>query len=186
MNNIPQLVNRTTLILAAVTAGLGAAYACTANDGLLIGAVSCGTALYHTVSRAFIGPMVTKFQDRWDPESLWFREHSFEAKLYRLLRVKKWKDKLPTYAPAAFSLKDRDPMEIIRASCNAELVHEICMATGFLPLALVPFLGAFWVFFLTSLATALADSLFVIIQRFNRPRLMRLAAKAKKTAKQAP
>lgn len=141
MKNVPQVVNRTTLLLTALTAGLGAAYTVTTNGGLLIGAVSCGTALYHTVSRSVIGPLVTRFQDRWDPKSFWFRQHAFEPELYRLLRVKKWKDKMPTYAPVSFSLKDTDPVQILRNSCNAELVHEVCMAAGFLPLALVPYLG---------------------------------------------
>ena len=46
---------------------------------------------------------------------------------------------------------------------------------SFLPLlAAVPF-GAFWVFFLTSLGGALFDLSLVILQRYNRPRILRLA-----------
>ena len=40
------------------------------------------------------------------------------------------------------------------------------------------FFGAFWVFFLTSLAGCLLDLGFVIIQRFNRPRILKFDEKA--------
>lgn len=183
MKNIPQIVNRTTASLTAATVILGLLYGLFHADGLLVGAIACGTTLYHTASRGLIGPAVTRFQDRLDPNSFWFRQHWFEPGLYKALRVKRWKDKLPTYAPQAFSLRDNAPETIIRSSCNAELVHEVCMAAGFLPLVMVPLVGAFWVFFLTSCAAAGADLLFVIIQRYNRPRLMRLAKKVQEGLK---
>ena len=48
---------------------------------------------------------------------------------------------------------------------------------SFLPLfAAIPF-GAFPVFLLTSLLSAMYDLSFVIMQRFNRPRIIRLIEK---------
>ena len=54
------------------------------------------------------------------------------------------------------------------------------MVCSFLPLLMVPLFGEFWVFFITSLLSALFDSLFVIAQRYNRPRMERLAHKRQK------
>ena len=61
--------------------------------------------------------------------------------------------------------------------CGAEVVHEIIMLCSFLPLLMVPLFGEFWAFFITSLLSALFDSLFVMAQRYNRPRLERIAHK---------
>lgn len=48
---------------------------------------------------------------------------------------------------------------------------------SFLPLlAAIPF-GSFWVFFLTSLGGALFDLSLAILQRYNRPRVLRLAGR---------
>jgi hypothetical protein len=48
---------------------------------------------------------------------------------------------------------------------------------SFLPLlAAIPF-GAFPAFLITSLAAACFDTVFVIMQRFNRPRLIKLIQK---------
>ena len=54
------------------------------------------------------------------------------------------------------------------------------LAAGFSPLlAAIPF-GDFPVFFFTSLGGALFDSFFVIMQRFNRPRVVKMAQREKR------
>lgn len=59
--------------------------------------------------------------------------------------------------------------------CQSELVHETNILMSFLPLlAAIPF-GAFWVFLVTSLAGAIFDLSLAILQRYNRPRVVRLA-----------
>ena len=176
--NVFRTVNITTLITVSVTIVLIAAYALFPSDGLLTAAIIAETVCYHSNFRGILGRLITKYLcPRMKPDSFWFRQHRFEPGLYRFLRVRRWKHKMPTYAPQAFSLRDTDAEEIIRNSRNAELVHEACMVTGFLPLAMVPFVGAFWVFFITSGLCALADMVFVIIQRYNRPRLIRVCKK---------
>ena len=61
--------------------------------------------------------------------------------------------------------------------CGAEIVHEIIMILSFLPLLAIPVFGEGAVFCITSLLSALFDSLFVMAQRFNRPRLIRVYEK---------
>ena len=84
---------------------------------------------------------------------------------------------MPTYNPAVFDPKLHSWEEIAQAMCQAELVHEIIVLLSFLPLlAAIPF-GAFPVFLITSLLAALYDFSFVIMQRYNRPRIIRFIEK---------
>ena len=66
---------------------------------------------------------------------------------------------------------------IIQNMCGAEIVHEIIMVMSFLPLATVPVFGSFPVFLITSLLAAMYDGIFVMAQRYNRPRLVRIYEK---------
>jgi hypothetical protein len=93
------------------------------------------------------------------------------------LGVKNWKRRLPTYDPRQFSLQENTASQVVQNMCGAEVVHEIIMLCSFLPLLTVPLFGEFWVFFITSTLAALFDSLFVMAQRYNRPRLERIVQK---------
>ena len=84
---------------------------------------------------------------------------------------------MPTYDPKVFDSKLHTWDEIAQAMCQAELVHEVIVLLSFLPLfAAIPF-GAFPVFLITSLISALYDLSFVIMQRYNRPRVVRIFEK---------
>ena len=74
-----------------------------------------------------------------------------------------------------FSIKKHTWHEIAQAMCQAELVHETNMALGFLPLIAVRWFGAFYVFLITSVCGALFDFVFVIMQRYNRTRVVRFS-----------
>ena len=100
-----------------------------------------------------------------------------EKKLYRKLHVKQWKNKMPTYEPSYFDLRLHTPEEIAGAMCQAEVSHEVIVIFSFLPLFTVPAFGAFWVFLITSVLSALMDLLFAIMQRYNRPRILKLCRK---------
>ncbi len=84
---------------------------------------------------------------------------------------------MPTYNPDDFSLKKHTASEILKTMCVSELVHESIVVFSFAPLLVVPVFGEFWVFFLTSLTAACYDMLFVLLQRYNRPRMQYLASK---------
>ncbi|MDE5740910.1 MAG: hypothetical protein K2H90_00505, partial [Oscillospiraceae bacterium] len=104
----------------------------------------------------------------------WFLPKDFEAGLYKRLGVKRWKNKMPTYNPDTFSLEKHSVEEILGASCQAEIVHEINVIASFVPLLFSLAVGVFPVFLITSLIAAAFDMIFVIIQRYNRPRILRL------------
>ena len=143
-----------------------------AHPVLLSLAITAGTTGYHFVMRLAVGWLVTLLVRKpLNPDSFWFRQRNFERKLYRILRVRRWKGKMPTYSPQEFSMEENTPEQIIQNSCKAELVHEWIVCASFLPLLFSIPWGEFAVFFVTSLLAACFDSCFIIMQRYNRPRL---------------
>lgn len=74
-----------------------------------------------------------------------------------------------------FSIQNHSWDEIAQAMCQAELVHETNMVLSFLPMIAVKWFGSFGVFLITSVCGAAFDLVFVIIQRYNRPRVVKLA-----------
>lgn len=156
----------------------GMAYSLTANPILYSIAITFGTIYYHFSMRLAAAYMIdTKFHNQMDYTAKWFRERSFEPKLYKMIRVKKWKKRLPSFHPGDFLLEKHSAADIIQATCQAEIVHEVIMALSFVPVLFSVWFGAVEVFFITSCTACLLESVFVMIQRYNRPRLMRLLKK---------
>ena len=149
-------------------------YICGMHFALSI-AVTAGTVAYHFCSRLAVGGIVDSvMKNRADHTKAVYRTHPWEEKLYSRLRVASWKSYMPTYDEDAFSLKRHTPEEIVGATCQSEMVHRICAGISFIPILFaIPF-GELFVFIITSVAGALFDITFVIIQRYNRPRLLRL------------
>lgn len=143
---------------------------------LLSCAITCGMLAYHMLAR-FAAPLLLYpfFRRKYDPNSWWFASKSWEEGLYRRLRVQKWKSRALTYAPDEFSLRLHSLEEIIINMCHAEAVHELIVVLSLVSmLGMMPF-GAPAAFISTAVLSALLDSSFILIQRYNRPRLMRLA-----------
>lgn len=150
------------------------------NGFVLTMGITFGTCSYHFLMRLAVGTIVDfLFHNRMDYQKWWFRPHSFEKKLYEVLRVKNWKKYLPTYDPDTFSSEKHTLDEIAQATCQSEVVHELIVLLSFLPLVFaIPF-GSFAVFLITSLIAALFDLTFVIVQRYNRPRLLKIVKRKK-------
>ncbi len=137
-------------------------------------AITAGTIFYHLAMRLAVGGLVSGLRIPFDHRRWWFCERGFEPKLYRFLKVRHWKHRMPTYSPGSFDVNACTPEEIIRATCEAEVVHEIIIPLSFLPLLAIIEHGVPAVFIVTSVLAALFDSLFILLQRFNRPRLVKL------------
>ncbi|MBQ2855381.1 MAG: hypothetical protein IJE81_07915 [Oscillospiraceae bacterium] len=177
-NRFPFVLKTAALITAATTAVLTAVYCWLRLDWLLSCAISFGTTAYHFSMRLAVGyiiPKATNYHiDFYHP---WFQPRSWESAFYKRLNIRNWKKHLPTYAPGQFSLEYNSLHRIIENMCGAEIVHEVIMVLSFLPLLTVPIFSAFPVFLVTSLLAALFDSIFVMAQRYNRPRLVRIYEK---------
>lgn len=78
-----------------------------------------------------------------------------------------------------FSVEKRSLDEIVQATCQSEITHEVIAVLSFLPLLASLKFDSFMVFFITSLLAACFDLSFVIIQRYNRPRLVKLVKKTR-------
>lgn len=153
----------------------------TGNDILEIVTITVGIALYHFAMRLFVGSVVNLImKNKADHNSIWFREKRFENKLYKLIRVRKWKKYLPTYSPVTFDTTQKTVKEIVGATCQAEIVHEIIMVLSLMPIAFIPLLGGAAAIIITSFLSMLIDLTFVILQRYNRPKLIRVMERFEK------
>lgn len=125
----------------------------------------------------------------FNAEKFPFRTFEREKKLYSVLGVKKWQNKLPDMSrvfkrimPAkrmtAQTLSDIPRM--VEETCVAELTHAVLSVLGLGMLWLWPGVGG-------AIAAAvyilLGNVPYIIIQRYNRPRLMRLAARKAQSGK---
>ena len=81
---------------------------------------------------------------------------------------------MPTFEADLFDLRTKNLESIVKATCQAEIVHEIIIVLSHLPILLGFAIGTWKVLIATSVLAALIDLLFVMIQRYNRPRLVLL------------
>lgn len=138
-------------------------------------AVTFGTITYHLGMRLLVGLLYNiGMKNRANYTKKWYQIHSWEHILYQFLKVKKWKAKMPTYNSDTFSNKKYTWDEIAQAMCQSELVHETNIVLSFVPLVASVRFGAFSVFLITSICSAIFDLMFVIIQRYNRTRIVRM------------
>lgn len=138
-------------------------------------AITFTTISYHFCMRLVVGFVYDRvMNNQADYSRAWFRVSDMENRIYRFLKVKKWKHKMPTYDPDAFSTEKHTWDEIAQAMCQAELVHEVIAVLSFVPIIMTIWWGAFEVFLITSILAACIDLSFVMMQRYNRPRVLLL------------
>ena len=137
--------------------------------------ISIGITLYHFIMRLIVGYSTNAImKNNANHKNCWFKEKKYEKKFYNLIQIRQWKKYLPTYNPLFFDISQKSIKEIIGASCQAEIVHEIIMLLSLLPIILIPFLGGAVAIIITSIVSMLFDFLFVLLQRYNIPKLMRV------------
>ena len=145
-------------------------------------AITFGTTAYHFCLRLIVGTLFNFFmKNRADYTKKWYRVKAWEQKLYVKLKVKKWKNKMPTYDMDAFDVSKHSWDEVAQASCQSELVHETDIVLSFVPIIFSVWFGSLAVFIITSVLGALFDLMFVIMQRYNRPRILKMVNKSGKS-----
>ena len=165
----------TTSILFGGLCVCGVVYYFTRNAIFLSLAITLGTSFYHFAVRLAVGHSIDAiFHNKMNYEKWWFRERKFEPRLYEILRVKKWKKHLPTYNAEYYDLKKHTVEEVIGVTCQSEVVHEVNMVLSFVPLLFTIWFGSLAAFLITSCLAFCFDAVFVLVQRYNRPRLRRL------------
>lgn len=171
---------RTVLLLVMAAGLLGCAVfggACRASRGdwTRTGLITSAMVVYHMFIR-FFAPVVlwVVFRKSYDYRRRWFRPRPWEPRLYQLLRVKRWKGRAITYDPREFSFQLHSLEEIVNNMCHAEAVHELTALFSLLSVFFAIPLGGAAAFFTTAVLAASVDLACVVIQRYNRPRLVRL------------
>ena len=134
--------------------------------------VSAFTIVYHFKGRLIMGELTKKWNIRYDHP--FFRERKFERRLYKLLRVRDWRSKVLTYDPSAFDVKTRTYSEIAYAMSKAETDHWINELISLSTLLFGLIWGEMWIFALTCVIAMLFDAQFILVQRYNRPTVVRL------------
>jgi len=117
-----------------------------------------------------------------------FKERRFESSFYRKIKVVKWKDKLPDAGKLIHFQRDSLPEDIDQDYIN-RFITECCIAElGHLSVGILGFSSLFFVFLIRvqsrlehlgvflilAIMDLLIQMLFIIVQRYNRPRLIKL------------
>ena len=120
--------------------------------------------------------------DRWPWASAPFEK---EGRFWRKLGVHRWKDKVPDMSRLLGDMVKKqlapdgktDYALLVQETCVAECVH-FCL--GLLSLGALALCRSGWMVCIVAVYILLGNLPFQIIQRYNRPRLLRLMRKARK------
>lgn len=153
----------------------------TKSDACLILGTSAMAICYHFTVRLVIGNLCDVF---YTPDSINPKEHRFQPKkfepgLFKAIKIRRWKNSFSSFDPNKLSLRTHSVDELIFEGCKAEVVHWLCAIAGFASLIFSIWFGAISLFIVTSVIGGIYDMCFVVIQRFNRPRLLKIAATGK-------
>ena len=129
----------------------------------------------------FLGRLLPK---RWlHPEKFPFRTYAWEDRLWKALQIRKWQAKVPDMsrlfkklmpAKALTQKTAQDLPLMIGETCVAELTHGLLCIAGLFLLKIWPGAGGI---FLTVIYIVFGNLPFLLIQRYNRPRLQKLLAR---------
>lgn len=131
----------------------------------------------------FAGRLIPPSRMQWHrfPYKLYAAEK--DGNLYKKIGIQHWQNKVPdmskifTYLMPPKRMVDTSPeslLRMIQETCTAELIHILLCITGLYCIRLWPGAGGIT---LAILNIVLFNLPFVLIQRYNRPRLVRLYRK---------
>lgn len=146
--------------------------------------ITAFTILYHFWGRIILGNVSKLFRKHINYKHWWFKERKFEKKLYKILRVKEWKGKALTYNPEQFDLKENSLESIANTMAKSEVDHWINELVSISTMFFGFIWGEAWIFILTAILAMIFDSQFIVIQRYNRPRVIKLLEKENKKLKE--
>ena len=141
----------------------------------------------HCALAGTVGFLFGRLISQWPlkPDKGWFRSFAIErnGKIYEKLNIHKWQAKVPDMSrvfPKLMPPKNLrgDYMQrlpvMIQETCVAELTHIVVSLLGLPCLWIWPGMGGVVV---TAIFILLLNVPYILIQRYNRPRLMRLQKK---------
>ncbi len=139
--------------------------------------------LYHFGLRIFFGEITNHI--KFDYNHPFFKQKKFEASLYKLLKVRKWKDKVLTFNPENYDFQNRTLSQLATTMSKSETDHWIneLISVGSIFFSLL--WGMLPIFLITAVAAMLFDAQFIVVQRYNRPVVLRLMNRREKQSAKA-
>jgi hypothetical protein len=128
--------------------------------------------LYHFGMRIFMGSLSKKFDIHYSHP--WYKRRKFEKKLYKLLKVRKWKDKVLTFEPDKYDVKNRTLEQLATTMAKSEFDHWINELISLLSMLFAIIWGCAPAFIITAVLAMLFDAQFIVVQRYNRPIVLHL------------
>lgn len=136
------------------------------------------TCFYHFAYRILVNSIITEKRITFNYNSKWFTSKSFEEPLFKLFKVKRWKEIFPNILYKSPATKDFPVERLIQETCCSEVAHEINVLLSFVPFIVSLFYSSYeWIFLLSGLVAAAFDACFIIFHRHFRPRLIKLLNK---------
>lgn len=131
--------------------------------------------LYHFGLRIYMGNVTKKWKITYNHP--WFRQKKFEKVLYKILRVRKWKDKVLTFEPEMYDFRNRTLEQLATTMAKSETDHWINEIISILSIFFIFIWGCPAAFIISALAAMIFDAQFIVVQRYNRPIVLRLNAR---------
>ncbi len=153
------------------------------SDAILWCGIVSFMILYHFGLRILFGEITKRLKINY--RHPFFRRRGFEKKLYSTLRVRNWKDRVLTFDPASYDFHRHTLDELATTMAKSETDHWINEIISLTSLFFALLWGHFPIFLITCIAAMLFDAQFIVVQRFNRPIVLRLMEHRKKRAKNA-
>jgi len=174
--SVPEKIMKCVVAISAVSTILSCVfYKVSPQVFLLVLSITFGTVCYHFSMRMILGLTLNKYITKpLNYESKWFSQNSFEVGFYQKIRIRHWKNMLPTYYPENFLFRTHTELDLIQTMCIAEIGHEMMILLSYIPIIFSLFFGQFYVFLITSFLAGLCDAVFVMVQRYNRFRIVKI------------
>lgn len=134
--------------------------------------------LYHFGLRILFGEFTNLIKFNYN--HAFFKQKKFEAKLYKLLKVRKWKDKVLTFNPENYDFQNRTLPQLATTMAKSETDHWINEIISVVSIFFSLLWGMFPIFLITAVAAMVFDAQFIVVQRYNRPIVLRLMARTKR------
>ncbi|MBR5538292.1 MAG: hypothetical protein IKU61_00185 [Clostridia bacterium] len=148
------------------------------SDAILWCGIVIFMILFHFGLRILFGEITKRFKINY--RHPWYKTRSFEKGLYKLLKVRKWKDKVLTFEPDNYDFQNRTLEQLATTMAKSELDHWINEIISIVSIFFTFIWGCFPAFFISAVAAMLFDAQFIIVQRYNRPVVIRLMERKSK------
>lgn len=107
-------------------------------------------------------------------KSKYFWGTKSEQRFYNFIKVKHWKNHALTYDDRIFRGKNFSKENLILSMTQSELVHEMIFLFSFFPITMSNSFGHFGLLLILCSIFALSNLPFIFIQRYNRPRVLKM------------